>query len=72
MRSRRFSMQARGHNLMFRSAGAAGSGVPLTLFGERQFDNLVVFARSLTEAAIKGKGAVTVADIMGFVEDGGE
>lgn len=62
--------KARGHELAFRFAGSAD--VPLTSFGERKFDNLVLLAQSLTGAVEKGSKAVTVADVMEFIEDGGE
>lgn len=68
------SRKARGHELAFRFAGSAAD-VPLNSFGERQFDNLVLLAQSLTGAGMEkgGKGkAVTVADVMDFIEDGGE
>lgn len=66
--------KARGHELAFRFAGSAAV-VPLTSFGERKFDNLVLLAQSLTGSGTEkgGKGkAVTVADVMDFIEDGGE
>ena len=45
--------------------------MPLTVFGEREFDNLVLLAQPGSEGADKRKGTVTVADVMGFIEDGG-
>ncbi|CBJ28067.1 Oligosaccharyltransferase, OST48 subunit (or beta subunit) [Ectocarpus siliculosus] len=63
------ALEARGHELAFRFAGSAD--VPLTSFGEREFDNLVLLAQSLSGAVEKGSKAVTVADIMEFIEDGG-
>lgn len=62
--------KARGHELAFRFAESAD--VPLTSFGERKFDNLVLLAQSLSGAVEKGSKAVTVADVMEFIEDGGE
>lgn len=65
--------KARGHELAFRFAESAAD-VPLSSFGEREFDNLILLAQSLTGATEKGgKGkTVTVADVMEFIEDGGE
>lgn len=64
--------KARGHDLAFRFAGSAAP-VALKSFGEREFDNLVLLAQSLSGDAGKGgQKAVTVADVMEFIEDGGE
>eukprot|EP00903_Cladosiphon_okamuranus_P011802 g11090.t1 len=67
------ALKARGHELAFRFAESPAADVPLTYFGEREFDNLILLAQSLTgapEKGGKGKG-VTVADVMEFIEDGG-
>lgn len=61
--------QARGHKLAFRFAGSTADSVQLSLFGERQFDNLVLLAPSLSGS--KKSEGVDVADVMGFIEDGG-
>ncbi|CAN0397752.1 unnamed protein product, partial [Hapterophycus canaliculatus] len=62
--------QARGHELAFRFPGS--TDMPLAAYGEREFDNLVLLAQSLSGAAAeKGSRAVTVADVMEFIEDGG-
>ena len=58
--------------MAFRFSGTTGSKAPLTVFGERQFDNLVLLAQSEAGWAEKRKGAVAVADVMGFIEDGGQ
>lgn len=63
------TQQARGHELAFRFAASTADSVQLSLFGERQFDNLVLLAPSLSGSK-KGQG-VDVADVMGFIEDGG-
>lgn len=63
--------QARGHELAFRFTGSTAVSVQLSLFGERQFDNVVLFAQSLSGSETD-KETVTFADIMGFIEDGGE
>lgn len=65
--------KARGHELAFRFAESAAD-VPLSSFGEREFDNLILLAQSLTGAVEKGGdgNAVAVADVMEFIEDGGE
>ncbi|CAN0096653.1 unnamed protein product, partial [Laminaria digitata] len=65
------ALKARGHELAFRFSGTSGSNLPLTLFGEREFDNLVLLAQPVSGGADKRKGAVTIADVMGFIEDGG-
>lgn len=65
--------QARGHELVFRFAETTGSDVALKLYGERRFDNLILLAQTLSGNAEKGKetSEVLVADVMGFIEDGG-
>lgn len=66
-----YPQQARGHELTLRFPGS--TDVPLAAYGEREFDNLVLLAQSLSGAAgDKGSRAVTVANVMEFIEDGGE
>lgn len=55
---------------MFRFAETTGSNVAMTLFGERRFDNLIMLAQALSGKE-KDAEEVTVADVMGFIEDGG-
>ena len=65
--------QERGHELVFRFPGVEGGKVELSLFGEKRFDNLIVLAQSLSGKSKEKEtaAAVTVQDVMGFIEDGG-
>lgn len=59
------ALQDRGHQLLFRTAD--DSSLSLFKFGERSFDNLIVFAPSVEEFG----GSVSVEEISRFVDDGG-
>ncbi|CAM9249999.1 unnamed protein product [Ascophyllum nodosum] len=67
------ALQERGHELVFRFPGVEGGKVELSLFGEKRFDNLIVLAQSLSGKSKEKEtaAAVTVQDVMGFIEDGG-
>ncbi|WKX97512.1 hypothetical protein Q1695_013290 [Nippostrongylus brasiliensis] len=59
------SLQDRGHQLVFRTAD--DPSLALIKFGERIYDNLIVFAPSVEEFG----GSVNVEEITRFVDDGG-
>jgi oligosaccharyltransferase complex subunit beta len=56
---------ARGHELAFRMADNAN--LALTRYGERLYDNLIIFAPSVEEFG----GDVSVQSILQFIDDGG-